>query len=56
MDLKLSDDEGWRIEIPNLKELTEVGSMRGFTLEENDKLFPMYGSGSGEKQAQEVVI
>ncbi len=49
MDLKLSDDEGWRIEIPDLKELTEVGSMRGFTLEENDKLFPMYGSGSGEK-------
>ena len=52
LDLKLSDDEGWRIEIPGLSELTEIGSQRGFTLEEKDRLFPMYGSGSGKKESQ----
>ena len=51
-DLKLSDDEGWRIEIPGLEELTEIGSKRGFTRDEKDRLFPMYGSGSGEKKSQ----
>lgn len=50
LDVKLSDDEGWRIEIPGLKELTEIGSNRGFTKDEKDRLFPMYGSGSGIKQ------
>jgi len=51
LDLKLSDDEGWRIEIPDLQELTEVGSKRGFTLDEKDRLFPMYGSGSGKRES-----
>ena len=51
-DLKLSDDEGWRIEIPGLEELTEIGSKRGFTQDEKDRLLPMYGSGSGEKESQ----
>ena len=49
LDLRLTDDEGWRIEIPGLPELTQVGSKRGFTRDENDRLFPMYGSGSGKK-------
>ena len=49
IDIKLGDDEGWRIEIPDLPELIEVGSKRGFTLDEKDRLFPMYGSGSGNK-------
>ena len=49
LDLRLTDDEGWRIEIPGLPELTQVGSKRGFTKDENDRLFPMYGSGSGKK-------
>ena len=48
LDLRLSDDEGWRIEIKGLPELTDIGSKRGFTRNESDRLFPMYGSGSGE--------
>lgn len=49
IDIKLGDDEGWRIEIPDLPELIEIGSKRGFTVDEKDRLFPMYGSGSGNK-------
>lgn len=41
----LTDDEGWRLEIPGLPELTEVGAHRGHTLTENDQLNPAYGSG-----------
>ncbi len=39
------DDEGWRLEIPSLPELTEVGSKRGHTKDEKDMLYPAYGSG-----------
>ena len=46
LDLKLTDDEGWRLEIPGLPELTEVGAKRGYTLDEQDRLIPMYGSGA----------
>ena len=41
----LSDDEGWRLEIPGLPELTEVGAKRCFDLEENRCLLPQLGSG-----------
>lgn len=41
----LSDDEGWRLEIPSIPELTEVGSKRGHTTDEKDMLIPSYGSG-----------
>jgi hexosaminidase len=41
----LTDDEGWRIEIPSLPELTEVGSKRAHTLDNYDFLQPSYGSG-----------
>lgn len=34
LQLHLTDDEGWRIEIPGLPELTEVGARRGCTLDE----------------------
>lgn len=40
-----NDDEGWRIEIDGLPELTEVGARRGHTLNEEQHLFPSYGSG-----------
>ena len=43
--LNITDDEGWRIEIPGLPELTEVGSKRGFTVDESQNLNPAYGSG-----------
>ncbi len=41
----ITDDEGWRLEIPGLPELTEVGARRGHTLDESDRLQPAYGSG-----------
>ncbi|QDW34219.1 family 20 glycosylhydrolase [Yersinia sp. KBS0713] len=41
----LSDDEGWRIEIPGLPELTDVGSKRCHDLTENSCLLPQLGSG-----------
>lgn len=39
------DDEGWRLEIPGLPELTDVGARRGHTKDESDMLNPAYGSG-----------
>lgn len=41
----LSEDEGWRIEIDGLPELTEVGAQRGHTSKEANELHPSYGSG-----------
>jgi len=42
----LSEDEGWRIAIQELPELTEVGSKRGHTTKDGtDVLHPSYGSG-----------
>lgn len=43
--LHFNDDEGWRIEIPGLPELTEIGARRGHTLEEHEKMIPSFGSG-----------
>ncbi|NUO01922.1 MAG: carbohydate-binding domain-containing protein [Saprospiraceae bacterium] len=43
--LHFSEDEGWRIEIPSLPELTEVGAKRGHTAEGKTMLPPSYGSG-----------
>jgi len=45
LHLHLTDDEGWRLEIPSLPELTEVGAYRGHTLNQRDHLIPAYGSG-----------
>ena len=41
----LTDDEGWRIEIPGLPELTEIGGRRGHTVDELDHMIPSLGSG-----------
>lgn len=41
----LNDDEGWRLEIPALPELTQVGSRRGHTLDDRKNLQPSLGSG-----------
>jgi hexosaminidase len=43
--IHLTDDEGWRIEIPSLPELTEVGAKRGHTLDAKHNLPPSHGSG-----------
>ena len=41
----LSDDEAWRLEIPGLPQLTEIGSKRGYTTDESECLLPMYCGG-----------
>lgn len=43
--LYLTEDEGWRIEIDGLPELTEVGAKRGHTTKAANALHPSYGSG-----------
>ncbi len=43
--LHLTDDEGWRLDIASIPELTAVGSKRGHTLDDHDFLRPCYGSG-----------
>jgi hexosaminidase len=45
LHLHLTDDEGWRVEIKQLPELTEVGGCRGHTLDEANWLQPALGSG-----------
>ncbi|RRS10075.1 beta-N-acetylhexosaminidase [Pseudoalteromonas sp. J010] len=40
-----SDDEGWRLEIPDLPELTQVGAYRCFDLEERECLLTQLGTG-----------
>lgn len=41
----ITDDEGWRLEIDGLPELTEIGGRRGHTLDESAHLYPSLGSG-----------
>lgn len=41
----LTDDEGWRLEIPSLPEFTSVGAQRGHTLDSKTHLPPSHGSG-----------
>jgi len=41
----LTEDEGWRIEMPSLPELTAVGARRGHTLDSRRHLPPAWGSG-----------
>ena len=41
----LSDDEAWRLEIPGLPQLTDIGSKRGYTTDESECLLPMYCGG-----------
>ncbi len=41
----ITEDEGWRVEIEELPELTEIGSHRGHTTKDAIALHPSYGSG-----------
>src|SRR5256714_7747325 len=43
--LHLTDDEGWRIELPGLPELTAVGARRGHPFDSDQHLPPAFGSG-----------
>ncbi|MDR2065370.1 MAG: carbohydate-binding domain-containing protein [Prevotellaceae bacterium] len=45
LHLHLTDDEGWRIEIPGLEELTQIASRRGHTRNERDCLYPAFSWG-----------
>lgn len=45
LHLHLTEDEGWRIEIEELPELTRVGAFRGHTTDDAEHLQPSYGSG-----------
>ncbi|WP_187170534.1 family 20 glycosylhydrolase [Salidesulfovibrio onnuriiensis] len=45
LHLHLTDDEGWRLEIKGLPELTEVAGKRCFDLDEEDCLLTQLGAG-----------
>ncbi len=45
LHLHLTEDEGWRLEIPGLPELTEVGAQRCFDLSEQQCLLTQLGTG-----------
>jgi hexosaminidase len=45
LHLHLTEDEGWRIEIPGLPELTDVGSNRCFDLSEQSCVLTQLGTG-----------
>ncbi|AXE32708.1 beta-N-acetylhexosaminidase [Chromobacterium phragmitis] len=45
LHLHLSDDEGWRLQIPGLPELTDIGARRCHDLAETRCLLPQLGSG-----------
>jgi hexosaminidase len=45
LQIRLTEDEAWRIEIEELPELTEIGGYRGHTLTNKQFLQPSYGSG-----------
>lgn len=47
----LADDEGWRLEIPGIPELTSVGSRRGLTLTEDEFMCQFY-SGDGNPNSK----
>jgi len=49
LHLHLVDDEAWRLEIPGIPELTEIGSHRGYTTDERNCLLPYYGGGWNDK-------
>ena len=52
--LHLTDDEGWRLEIPGLPELTDVGARRGYTENEHECLIPLYSGGFDPNDTKSV--
>ncbi len=45
LHLHLTEDEGWRLEIPGLQELTDIGAQRCFDLQEQACLLTQLGTG-----------
>ncbi len=52
MHFHFSEDDAWRIEIPELPELTTVGVIRGHTLDSKDHMPSAYGSGGDINNVQ----
>jgi hexosaminidase len=50
----LTDDEGWRLEIPGLPELTSYGARRGHELDEDTMLHQAMGSGNDLRPGDNV--
>lgn len=46
LHLHFNEDEGWRVEMPSLPELTEVGAVRGHPLDSKKNLPASFGAGS----------
>lgn len=51
LHLHLADDEGWRLQIESLPELTDVGAFRCFDESEQTCLLPQLASGDGKLAA-----
>jgi hexosaminidase len=51
LHLHLTDDEGWRLEIAGLPELTAIGALRCHSAKPGICLQPAYGSGPDKKDA-----
>jgi hexosaminidase len=54
LHLHLTDDEGWRLQIPGLPELTDFGGRRGYDPEEEHQLHQAMGSGADLSPADGV--
>ncbi len=54
LHLHAGDDEAWRLEIPELPELTAVGSRRGYTTDDNVPFLKQIYSGDGNPDATDT--
>ncbi|HEX8538101.1 MAG TPA: family 20 glycosylhydrolase [Cystobacter sp.] len=52
----LTDDEGWRLEIPGLPELTSYGSRRGFDPAEEEMLHAGFGSSNDLAEGDRISL
>ncbi len=50
----IGDDEGWRVEMPSLPELTAVGSRRGYTVSDDVPFLKQIYSGDGNPDATDT--
>ncbi len=51
----LNDDEGWRLEIPEIPELSEYGAKRGHDLKDERMLHMAYGSGNNFEAGDNII-
>lgn len=54
LHLHFGDDEGWRIEMPSLPELTAVGARRGYTTTDDVPFLKSIYSGDGNPDAKDT--